>query len=75
MPVRVRYKPTDLSEGVVELILEADDYRLGEAGEVILFEVWEDDDEGKAKRQRVGLLRPGCWDSVVILTTASDAES
>ena len=72
MPVRVRYKPTDLSEGVVEVIAEADDYKMGDTGEVVLYEVWQDDDEDKPKRQRVGLLAPGSWESVVVLTEASE---
>lgn len=69
MPVRVRYKPTDLSEGVVEVIAEADDYKLYDTGEVVLLELWEDED-GTTKRRHVGVLRPGAWESVVIMAEA-----
>lgn len=67
MPVRVRYKPTDLSEGVVETIPEADDYQLYDTGEVVLFETWVDEGTEKVRRRHVGVLPPGAWDSVVIM--------
>jgi hypothetical protein len=69
MPLRVRYRPNDLSEGVVEEIMEADSWRVEEDGSVTLSRNWEHED-GVIKKHKVGVLRPGCWDLVVVMEEA-----
>lgn len=70
MTVRVRYKPNDLSEGVVEEIEEANSYVRHEDDSLELRWVW---DEGSHRKYRkVGSVRKGTWDSIVIVEDEID---
>lgn len=65
MAVRVRYKANDLSEGAVEVIPEANDYRILPDNSLELRYVYEDEDD-KRKFHAVGTIHPDRWDAVVI---------
>jgi hypothetical protein len=54
---------------VVEEIMEADSWRVEEDGSVTLSRNWEHED-GVIKKHKVGVLRPGCWDLVVVMEEA-----
>lgn len=64
MSVRVRYMPNELGEGAVDVFLDANYWRELEDGSLILLEMWEDDD-GKTRKRKVGMVRAGRWESVI----------
>lgn len=75
MAVRVRYRANELSEGVVEDILEANNFRVHEDNTLELRETWAVKGKDGKRRSRcrvVGEVHRDRWDSVVVLET-SDA--
>lgn len=82
MPVRVRYRASDLGEGTVEVFHQANSYEADEWDRLILMERWIEvdpetgEEQGKKKRQ-VGMVPAGRWDSVVVLEDekAQDGEN
>lgn len=70
MPVRVKYRRTELSEGEHETFERADHYEIAEDNTVLLFEHWTDEDTGKAKKRQVGAVHPERWESVIVVESA-----
>jgi hypothetical protein len=73
MAVRVRYRASELSEGVVEEILEANAFLIHEDNTLELRESWVEEDKDGRRRSRskvVGEVHRDRWDSVVVLETA-----
>ena len=73
MVVRVRYRANELSEGVVEDILEANTFHVHEDNTLELRETWVVKGKDGKRRSRckvVGEVHRDRWDSVVVLETA-----
>ena len=73
MAVRVRYRANELSEGVVEDILEANSFRIHEDNTLSLRKTWVvkcKDGKRRSKCKVVGEVHRDRWDSVVVLETA-----
>ena len=70
MPIRVRYKANDLSEGVVETISEANAFEVQEDNTLRLLERWTDEETEKIRQRCVGVVKWDRWDSVVVLEEA-----
>lgn len=69
MPIRVRYRGTDLTEGVVEVIEEANGFEEKDNGSIALHETWVDEDTGKDQYWVMGSIAAGRWESVVNLSS------
>lgn len=70
MPVRVKYRRTELSEGEHETFERPDQYEITDDNTVLLFEHWTDEDTGKAKKRQVGAVHPERWESVLVVESA-----
>ena len=73
MTVRVRYRSNELSEGVVEDILEANSFHVHQDNTLELRESWFVKGKDGKRRLRfkvVGKVHRDRWDSVVGLETA-----
>lgn len=75
MAVRLRYRANELSEGVVEDILEANNFHVHEDNTLELRETWAlkgKDGKRRSRYRVVGEVHRDRWDSIVVLET-SDA--
>ena len=73
MTVRVRYRSNELSEGVVEDILEANSFHVHEDNSLELRETWfvkSKDGKRRSRCRLVGEVHRDRWDSVIVLETA-----
>ena len=61
----MRYTANDLSEGAIDVFGEADGWREDEDGNIVLTEEYENE-EGEIRKRRVGLIKAGRWESVMI---------
>jgi hypothetical protein len=67
MTVRIRYRASDLGEGVVEEVAEANGYEILEDNTLVLHERWTDGN-GRKKKALVGSVHRDRWDSVVVMS-------
>ncbi len=73
MPVRVRYRANELSEGVVEDIVEANTFLIHDDNTLELRESWVvkgKDGKRRSRSKVVGEVHRDRWDSVVVLEAA-----
>lgn len=70
MPVRVKYRRTELSEGEHETFERANAYEIADDNTILLYERWLDEESGKRKKVQVGAVSPLHWESVVVVERA-----